>query len=111
MVRLDSNPKGVPPVPKTSLSREVRTIRTALRQIVTSLDRLAPLLASVTTAASSPRPRRPLSPARRAALKLQGSYLGYMRQLKLAEKARVRRIRESKGIRPAIAAARRMAAR
>jgi hypothetical protein len=98
-------------VPKTSLTREVRTIRTALRQIVTSLDRLAPLLASVPAAANSSRPRRPLSPARRAALKLQGSYLGYMRQLKMAEKAKVRRIRESKGIRPAIAAARRMAAR
>jgi len=51
----------------------------------------------------------PLTPGRRAALKLQGSYLGYMRQLKPTQKAKVRRIREAKGIRAAIAAAKRLA--
>lgn len=95
-------------MPKTNVSREIRTIRTALRQIVRSLEHLAPLLASGPASKGMPQ-RRPLSPARRAALKLQGSYLGYMRQLKPMQKAKVRRIRETKGIRPAIAAARRLA--
>jgi hypothetical protein len=97
-------------VPKTNVSREIRTIRTALRQIVRSLEQLAPLLAT-SPASKAPRQRRPITPARRAALKLQGSYLGYMRQLKPMQKAKVRRIRETKGIRPAIAAARRLATR
>jgi hypothetical protein len=50
-----------------------------------------------------------ITPTRRAALKLQGRYLGYMRQLKPAQKAKVRRIRKTKGIRVAIAAAKRFA--
>ena len=84
---------------------------TALQQLQRSFDRLAPLLA---TAGSSneKRPRRKLTitPARRAALKLQGRYLGYMRQLKPAQKAKVKKIRATKGIRAAIAAAKRLAA-
>jgi len=42
-------------------------------------------------------------------LKLQGRYLGYMRQLKLAQKTRVKAVKAKKGIHAAIAAARGMA--
>jgi hypothetical protein len=49
-----------------------------------------------------------LSPARRAALKLQGQYMGYLRNLKPQQKRRVKDVRTSKGIRPAIALARKL---
>ena len=44
--------------------------------------------------------------ARRAQLKLQGAYMGYMRQLKPAQKARVRVIKERRGYEAAIRVAR-----
>ncbi len=58
------------------------------------------------------RPRRKarLTAARRAALKLQGQYIGTMRGLRPAQKAKVKKIRQKKGIRRAIAAARKLAA-
>jgi len=54
------------------------------------------------------RKRRRLSAARRAALKLHGQYLGTVRPLSKTAKAKVRAIRETKGVRSAIAAARKM---
>ena len=45
----------------------------------------------------------------RASLKLQGRYMGYMRQLKPAQKAQVRKIKQTKGVRAAIARARQLA--
>jgi hypothetical protein len=47
--------------------------------------------------------------ARRAALKLHGQYLGHVRKLSKANKAKIKAIREKSGVRAAIAAARRMA--
>jgi hypothetical protein len=75
------------------------------------LARLAPALEA---AAQNGRPSAPgrkirLSAPRRAALKLQGRYMGYIRNLKPKEKARVRALRATKGIRPAIALAKRLA--
>jgi hypothetical protein len=100
-------------VPRTTASRELRSIRTALYQILRSIDRLAPVLTAATAvpAISHARPRRKLqlSPARRAALKLQGQYLGHMRGLKPRQKAQVKRIRAAKGVRAAIAAAKQLA--
>jgi hypothetical protein len=54
--------------------------------------------------ASRPRPR--FSPKARASLVLQGRYIGYIRHLKPRQKAQVRKIRETKGVRAAIAKAR-----
>jgi len=97
--------------PKHTAAKELRSIRTALRQILRSVDRLAPVLvAAQTMNHRQPRRKMQLTPARRAALKLQGRYLGYMRQLKPTQKAKVKRIRAAKGIRAAIAAAKRLAA-
>jgi hypothetical protein len=58
-----------------------------------------------------PRPasRKPLSAKARASLVLQGRYLGYVRQLKPRQKEQVRKIREVKGVRVAIARARQLA--
>jgi hypothetical protein len=52
-------------------------------------------------------PKRTLriTPKRRAQLKLQGAYLGYMRQLKPAQKAAVKAVREKRGFEAAISVA------
>jgi len=56
-----------------------------------------------------PRKKRTLSPARLRALKLHGRYIGAIRSLPAAKRAKVKRIRAEKGVRAAIAAAERMA--
>lgn len=48
------------------------------------------------------RRRAPLSPKVRALRRLQGKYMGYVRRLKPAEKARVRSVREKQGMEAAI---------
>lgn len=55
------------------------------------------------------RKKRRLSPARLAALRLNGKYMGHVRRLSKAQKAAVKKIRETKGVRAGIAAAKRMA--
>ena len=89
----------------------LRRLERQLRGVVTSLARES--RRAVARAAVKPtRRRKPrLSPARRRALKLQGRYLGYMRQLKPAVKARVKAVKAKKGMHAAIAMARKMAAR
>jgi hypothetical protein len=51
-----------------------------------------------------------LSPGRRKALQLHGKYLGYVRQLKPRARAQVKALRASKGVKAAIAKARKLAA-
>jgi methionine synthase I (cobalamin-dependent) len=57
------------------------------------------------------KPRRPLkiTPKRRVQLKLQGAYMGYMRQLKPAQKARVKAVKAKRGFDAAIRVARMLA--
>jgi len=55
------------------------------------------------------RRRSRLSTKARASLKLRGRYMGLMKNLKRAHKARVRKVKEAKGFRAAIAKARRLA--
>jgi hypothetical protein len=57
------------------------------------------------------RPRRQvtLTPKRRAQLKLQGSYMGFMRQLGPRQKARVKAVKEKQGFESAIRIARKLA--
>ena len=50
-----------------------------------------------------------ITPERRAQLKLQGAYMGYMRQLGPRQKARVKAVKEQKGFKAAIAAAKTLA--
>jgi hypothetical protein len=49
-----------------------------------------------------------LSPKRRAQLKLQGAYMGYVRQLKPALKARVKEVKVKRGFEAAIRVAKRL---
>jgi hypothetical protein len=97
------------PTHGTALAREIRSIRAALRQLQRSFDRLVPVLTATTPTVGTGRRKLRITPARRAALKLQGRYLGFMRQLKPAQKAKVKKIKAAKGIRVAIAAAKRLA--
>ena len=61
--------------------------------------------------AGKPRARRAMSPKVRALRRLQGKYMGYVRGLKPAEKARVRAVREKQGMNAAIALATSLAAK
>lgn len=97
-------------------AREVRSIRTSFAQLARSFARLEPLLADAAQAKGNsraqrvPRPRRTprLSAKQRATLKLQGRYMGTMRGLSVKLRARVKKVRATKGMRAAIAEARRL---
>ena len=94
---------------QASLGRELERIVTAVRQVDDSLGRLAPLLdSSALDGASSRQRRRRLPAGRRDALKLQGQYLGHMRHLGPRQKVRVKALRAVKGLRAAVALARRL---
>ena len=64
-------------------------------------------------ASAAPRPvrRRKMSPKVRALRRLQGKYMGFVRGLKPAEKARVRAVREKQGMSAAIQLASSLAGR
>ena len=107
-------------MPAASLSKQVKDVGSTLRRlerqlrgVVRALAKESQATAARAVAGAKPAVRRKLriSPARRRALKLQGRYLGYMRQLKLAQKARVKALKAKKGMRAAIAMARKLAGR
>ena len=97
----------------SSLEKQIRAVRVTLRQ----LDRrLGGLVAAVEKAAKGETAKSPslklrLSPSRRRALKVHGQYLGYIRQLKPRQKARVKKVRSQKGYPAAIAMAKKLAGR
>jgi hypothetical protein len=101
----------------TSSSRELRIIAASLQSIHAALGRLAPALDARRRSPAGDIPQQPpsskrklkLSPARRAALKLQGQYMGYMRGLKPAQKNRVKAVAATKGIAAAVVIARKLA--
>ncbi len=92
-----------------NLARELSRVRISLRALDNALQRLTPALKADVMNRSNGIVKRRVSAKTRAARILQGRYMGYMRQLKPRQKAQVRKIRESKGVRAAIARARKMA--
>src|SRR5436309_15209977 len=95
-----------------SVGRNVQAIRRSLASIARSLASLIRMLDSAgrTSAAPDRKGRKlRLSPARRASLKLQGQYMGYLRGLNAGQKARVKRLRTTNGVRRAITLAKRLA--
>lgn len=94
------------------ITKQIRLIRASLVRTERALDRLAPLVRAAEKAArrgAAPRRRTlRLSPARRKILKLQGSYMGFMRQLAPKHKARVKALKEKTGFPAAIAMARKL---
>ena len=100
----------MPTTRRHSITREIRSLRRTLRSLDHSLRRLAPMLMASMKNSAAPKPATGrktlrLSRQRRAALKLHGRYLGYVRRLSARQKAQVRRVREAKGVRAAIARA------
>lgn len=94
------------------MSLEALRIRRSLRALDQFFRRFVPLLTAVAqNAPKNEKPRRQprFSAKARASLVLQGRYMGYMRQLKPKQKAQVRKVREAKGVRVAIARARQLA--
>lgn len=88
-----------------SIGRNVQAIRRSLESIARSLTLLVPALdAAAQNRTSSARRGRKLrlSPARRAGLKLQGQYMGYLRNLPPRQKSRVKALRTTGGVRAAI---------
>jgi len=102
----------VPNRARTRITKQLRVIRASLKRVDRNLRRLGPLVRAAEQAAKrsakTPRRKLRLSPARRRSLKLQGSYMGYMRQLRPKQKARVKAVKEKRGFQAAIAAARRL---
>ncbi len=95
------------------VEKEIRTLRLSLRMLDRSLHRLSHRLSAAISLNGAPkvngRSRPRLYSKARAALVLQGRYIGYVRQLNPRQKAQVRKIREAKGVRAAIRKARDLA--
>ena len=103
----------MPNLRRSSRARQVAAIRRSLLSIEKALGGLSPLLTVAPVAGPKGSTRRArkltLSPARRAALKLQGQYMGYVRRLKPRQKTRVKALRAAKGVGAAIRLAKRLA--
>jgi len=103
-------------VPKRQGHQVVKKIRDLRQQLSTfdrSLRRLASMVGQLNGRIERRRKpragsRRRLSAKARAAMVLQGRYIGYLRHLKPRQKAQVRKIREAKGVRVAITRARQL---
>ena len=98
---------------RNPFTKHLRIIRLSLTAIERSVGRLVALTnggASAAAAGRAPQKRKlKLSPKRRTELKLQGQYMGYLRNLRPRQKAQVKALREKKGIRVATAMAKRIA--
>ena len=103
-------------MPKNRRNRIAEQLR-AVRRSLAALDRTLRRLAASTQEVEQKGPGEPslrkltLSPARRAALKLQGQDMGYLRNLKPKQRARVKAARATKAVEVAIGVARRMRTR
>ena len=91
---------------RSSLQTHLRIIRRSTRLIARAVTQLASHVRRVERDAirKSALPKRKLriSPKRRAQLRLQGAYMGHMRQLTPAQKARVKAVKERRGLEAAI---------
>jgi hypothetical protein len=96
-----------------AIANEIRAMRRSVSLLGRSIGRLAPILKAATSTNGRPtapaRKRLRLSPQMRAALKLQGRYMGFIRQLSPKQKEDVKRTRASRGIEAAIKKAEKLA--
>jgi len=96
-----------------SVTRHVRSIKRAvadIEKVFASVAKRARQAEGIAVRAAKPGRRTiPITAARRAQLKLQGAYMGFMRQLSARKKARVKAIKERRGFEAAIKAGRRLA--
>jgi len=104
---------------KLWMSREIKTLRRSLHSLAAAFGGFGEALGRVQRAATNgtvsgrrvPAARRSMTvtPKRRAALQLQGRYMGTLRGLKPRQAAAIKKIRAAKGYEAAIRAAERMA--
>lgn len=89
---------------RTLLKKSLRGIERAFADIEKLFAGLAKQVRRAAREGGRAKPRRALkiTPQRRAQLKLQGAYMGYMRQLGPRQKARVKAVKERKGFEAAI---------
>jgi len=87
--------------------REIATLRHRLAALEAGGARVVEAAAARWSSAAG-RARRRLSPKVRALRRQQGEYMGLVRRLKPAEKARIRTVREKKGLAAAIRSARKV---
>ena len=103
----------MPKRPANPVRKQVRVIRKSLKAIEKSLAKLVAatngmgLRIGVRRGLKGRKLR--LTAKRKAALKVQGAYIGHMRNLKPAHKAQVKAARASKGMLAAISLAKRLA--
>jgi hypothetical protein len=98
--------------PRPSLKKHLRTIHRSTRLIARAVVLLASQVRRVerqVARTTTPKRKLRITPKRRAQLKLQGAYMGWMRQLKAADKRRVKAVKEKNGIEAAIRLARKLA--
>jgi hypothetical protein len=96
---------------RKALKNREQEIR-GLRERLAALEQFSPGVSAARGPGRPPRPARAarkkrvrrikMSPRVRALRQLQGKYMGYVRRLKPAEKARVRSVREKQGMQAAI---------
>jgi hypothetical protein len=97
---------------KSQVVLDIRNLQRSLAELDKALRRFIPAVTAAATNGAKPKKasrRRRLSAKIRAALVLQGRYMGFMRQLKPRQKIQVRKVKETRGVRPAIATARKLA--
>ena len=100
------------PPRRTTLKKSLRAIERAFADIERSLAHLTKRARNAARDAAKPISRKitgrrslRITPRRRAQLKLQGAYMGFMRQLKPAQKKRVKAVKEKRGFEAAIGVA------
>lgn len=91
-------------------TKQIDAARKALGVVKRAVARLAAALKRQRPTTAAKRTLK-LTPKRRAALKLQGAYIGHMRHLKPRQKAEVKAIREKRGMEAAVALAKRLSRR
>jgi hypothetical protein len=96
--------------PTAAAKKQLSRVEAAIRELDAEVRRLIQLRAELNGGMTRSGRRLPkLTPQRRAQLKLQGEYMGHMRQLKPAQKKQVKAVREKRGIEAGIRMARKLA--
>jgi hypothetical protein len=96
----------------SALQQEFKTLRVAMQSLDSTLQKLVSVNGTAEVVSNGhPRRKVRLSPKARAALVLQGRYMGFMRQLKPRQKAQVRALKEKSGVTQAIKKAKALATR
>jgi len=96
------------------VKKQLRAIKRAIVGIERSFEGVSKMLRRAERAAARKTTGRAgrklrITPKRRAQLKLQGAYMGYMRQLSARQKSRVKSLKEKRGYEAAIRLAKRIA--